>query len=268
MESYRIGVVGCAGRMGRMIARIVQQTEGCVLAGGSDRPDCGALGSDLGVLAGLGALGLPVSDDTVTLFARSDAVIDFTTPAATAIHADLAAQAHAVFVVGTTGLDSAQEKRITLAAKHTAVVRAANMSLGVNLLLGLVEQVARALDPDYDVEVLEMHHRHKADAPSGTALALGAAAAAGRGVDLERAAVRSRDGITGPRNPGDIGFATLRGGDVAGDHSVIFAGPGERIVLEHRATSREVFAKGAIKAALWARDRKPGLYSMRDVLGI
>ena len=268
MESYRIGVVGCAGRMGRMLARVIQETDGCSLAGGSDRPESGALGSDLGVLAGLGELGLPVSDDSVTLFAQSDAVIDFTTPEATAMHADLAAQAQAVLIVGTTGLAAAQDKRVELAAKHTAVVQAANMSLGVNLLLGLVEQVARALDPDYDIEILDLHHRHKVDAPSGTALALGAAAAAGRGVDLEAKAQRSRDGITGPRNPGDIGFGVLRGGDVAGDHSVIFAGPGERLILEHRATSRDVFAKGAVKAALWARDKRPGLYSMRDVLGI
>ena len=226
MESYRIGVVGCAGRMGRMIARIVQETEGCVLSGGSDRPDCGALGSDLGVLAGLGELGLPVSDDTVTLFARSDAVVDFTTPEATAAHADLAAQAHAVHVVGTTGLDPAQEARITLAAKHTAVIRAANMSLGVNLLLGLVEQVARALDPDYDIEVLEMHHRHK------VGRALGHRPGPGRGGGGRP---RDRAGPSRGAQPrrhhraahrGDIGFATLRGGDVAGDHSVVFAGPG------------------------------------------
>lgn len=268
MEGYRIGIVGCAGRMGRMLSRTVHETEGCLLAGGSDRAESGAVGSDLGLLAGIGPLDLPVSDDSVALIAASDAIIDFTTPAATAAHADLAAQARAVHVIGTTGLDEAAQARIDLAARHTAVVQAANMSLGVNLLLGLVEQVARALDPDYDIEILDLHHRHKVDAPSGTALALGRAAAQGRGVALDEAAVRSRDGIVGPRKPGDIGFGVLRGGDVAGDHSVIFAGPGERVILEHRATSREVFAKGAVKAALWARDKTPGLYSMRDVLGI
>ncbi len=268
MEDMRIGVVGCAGRMGRLVARVVQESDGCALAGGSERPDSEVVGQDLGQLIGAGTLDLPVTGDPVELFAEAEAVIDFTTAEATLAHADLAAQARAVYVSGATGLDADQERHIERAAKHTAIVRAPNMSLGVNLLLDLVAQVARALDDDYDIEVLEMHHRHKVDAPSGTALAFGRAAAGGRGVDLAQVGVRARDGIAGPRRPGDIGFAVLRGGDVAGEHSVVFAGAGERIELTHRATSREVFAKGAVKAALWARQKPSGLYAMKDVLGL
>ncbi len=268
MDKLRVGVVGCAGRMGRMVARCLTETEACVLAGGTEAAGSAALGRDLGELAGLGLRDLPVDDDPVGLFARADAVIDFTTPEATEIHAGLAAQAMAVHVIGTTGLDAGQEDTLERAALHTAIVRAANMSLGVNLLLALVEQVGRALDTDYDIEIVEMHHRHKVDAPSGTALALGRAAAVGRGVDLAEVAERVRDGHTGARRRGDIGFATLRGGDVVGEHSVIFAADGERIELTHKASTREVFARGAIRAALWAHGKPPGLYGMKDVLGL
>ncbi|MDH3474251.1 MAG: 4-hydroxy-tetrahydrodipicolinate reductase [Rhodospirillales bacterium] len=268
MESVKIGVVGCAGRMGRMLLRCVQQTPGAELAGGTEAPGSEALGRDLGELAGLGALGLAAGDDPVTLFARSQAVVDFTVPTASVAHAELAAQAKAAHVIGTTGLDEAQQAALGRAAIHTAVVAAPNMSLGVTLLASLVEQVARALDADYDIEVLEMHHRRKVDAPSGTALALGRAAAAGRGVALDEVARRVRDGHTGARPRGEIGFATLRGGDVVGDHSVIFAAEGERIELTHKASTREVFARGAVKAALWAVGQPPGLYSMKDVLGL
>jgi 4-hydroxy-tetrahydrodipicolinate reductase len=268
MQSYRIGVVGCAGRMGRMNLATIAADPACEIAGGVDLPDSPEVGCDIGELIGAGALGLAVESDPAALFAGAEAIIDFTTPAASVRHAALAAAAKVVYVVGTTGLDGEQQGAIEKAAKHTAVVQAANMSLGVNLLQLLVEQVARALDPDYDIEVLEMHHHHKVDAPSGTALALGKAAAAGRGVALEAVADKVRDGIIGARRRGDIGFATLRGGDVAGEHSVIFAGEGERIILSHLATTREVFARGALKAALWARGRPPGLYGMRDVLGL
>ena len=268
MDDYQIAVVGCAGRMGRMLVRCIQETEGCQVAGGTETSGGDAIGRDIGELAGLGPLGIPVIDDPVELFAKAEAVVDFTTPAATVAHAELAAQARVAHIVGTTGLDPEQEAEVERAARHTAVVRAANMSLGVNLLQAVVERVARALDTDYDIEVLEMHHRHKVDAPSGTALALGRAAAAGRGVDLDLVAQRVRDGHTGARRRGDIGFATLRGGDVAGEHTVIFAAEGERIELGHRATTREVFARGAVKAALWTRGREPGLYSMMDVLGL
>lgn len=268
MDALKIGIVGCAGRMGRMLVRCVDETEGCVLAGGTERREAAAVGQDLGELAGLGAKGLTVGDDPAALFAVSEAVIDFTTPEALPAHAELAAQAKAIYVVGTTGLAADHEAALDRAARRTVVMQAANMSLGVNLLLALVERVGRVLGPDYDIEVLEMHHRHKVDAPSGTALALGRAAATGRGVALEDVAQRVRDGHTGARRRGDIGFATLRGGDVAGEHSVVFAGEGERVELTHKASSREVFARGAVRAALWCRGRPPGRYSMRDVLGL
>ncbi len=265
---YRVAVVGCAGRMGRMNLATIHATEGCVIAGGSDQPGSPAIGQDVGQLIGLGELGITVTDEPVELFAQADAVIDFTTPAATQRHAELAAQGELVYVVGTTGLGPEEQAMIEKAAIQTVVVQSANMSLGVNLLQILTEQVARALDADYDIEIVEMHHRHKVDAPSGTALMLGRTAAAGRGVDLDKVACRARDAQVGARPRGEIGFATLRGGDVAGDHSVIFAAEGERLELSHKATSREVFAKGAIRAALWGRGRHPGLYSMRDVLGL
>ncbi len=268
MERYRIGIVGCAGRMGRLLLKVAGATEGCVIVGGTEAPDSPAVGQDLGAQAGLGELGIAVGADPVALFAQSDAVIDFTAPAISVRHAELAAQAEAVLVLGTTGLDTEQDAAIARAAQHAAIVQAANMSLGVNVLLELVERAARMLDPDYDLEIVEMHHRYKVDAPSGTALALGKAAAAGRAVDLDGVAQKVRDGVTGPRRRGDIGFATLRGGDVAGEHSVVLAGDGERIELTHRATNREVFAHGAVKAALWARGKPPGLYAMRDVLGL
>ena len=268
MERYRIGIVGCAGRLGRLLLKVAGATEGCVIAGGTEAPDSPAVGQDLGAQAGLAEFGMTVGADPVPLFAQSDAVIDFTAPAISVKHAELAAQAEAVLVLGTTGLDTEQDAAIARAAQHAAIVQAANMSLGVNVLLELVQRAARMLDADYDLEIVEMHHRYKVDAPSGTALALGKAAAAGRAVDLDEVAQKVRDGVTGPRRRGDIGFATLRGGDVAGEHSVVLAGDGERIELTHRATNREVFARGAVKAALWARDKPPGLYSMRDVLGL
>jgi len=265
---FRVAVVGCAGRMGRMNLATIHATEGCVIAGGSDQPGSPAIGRDIGQLIGVGDLGIAVSDDPLEVFAKADAVIDFTTPVATRRHAELVAQGELVYVVGTTGLAPEDQAVIEQAALQTVVIQSANMSLGVNLLQILTEQVARALDPDYDIEVLEMHHRHKVDAPSGTALMLGEAAARGRAVTLDEVACKARDGQVGARPRGEIGFATLRGGDVAGEHSVIFATEGERLILSHRASSREVFAKGAIKAALWGRGKAAGLYSMRDVLGL
>jgi 4-hydroxy-tetrahydrodipicolinate reductase len=268
MTDVRIGITGCGGRMGRMLLRTVAGAPGCVIAGGCDAPGSPALGEDLGMLAGLGFLDMKAGADAATLFAKSDVVIDFTVPAASVAHAGLAAKAKVAHVIGTTGLDADQTAAIGRAAANAAIVLAPNMSLGVNVLLVLVERAATVLDADYDIEVVEMHHRHKVDAPSGTALALGRAAATGRTVDLNAVAQKVRDGITGPRRRGDIGFATLRGGDVAGDHTVIFAGEGERIELAHKASSREVFARGALKAALWTRGKPPGLYSMKDVLGL
>lgn len=265
----RIGVLGCAGRMGRAVVGEVLAAEGCTLAGGIDQGDHPARGQDLGTLAGMDPAGVTVSDDAAALIEASDVVIEFSAPDATAAHVALAAKHGTAHVIGTTGLSAAQEQAIRDAARRTAIMRAANMSLGINLLLGLTEQVARALGPDaFDIEILEMHHKHKVDAPSGTALALGQAAARGRGVDLAAAADRGRDGLTGARKPGAIGFAALRGGDVVGDHVVIFAGTGERIELTHRATDRRIYARGALAAARWLHGRPPGMYGMADVLGL
>ena len=264
----KIGIVGAAGRMGRMLIAEVLGVEGCQLAGGTEPPGSGVLGQDLGLLIGAAEHGLSIGDDTGALFKASDAVVDFTHPDATAAHAALSGETGVALIVGTTGLEAQHMEALGRAAAKAAVVQAANMSVGVNLLLGLTEQVASALGDDYDIEIAEMHHRHKVDAPSGTALALGTAAAKGRGVNLEAVSDRGRDGEAGPRIAGDIGFSVIRGGDVTGDHTVIFAGPGERVELTHKAGSREIFARGAIRAALWTEGRAPGLYSMRDVLGL
>ena len=268
MTEMKIAVVGCAGRMGRMLVREVTETKGCRLSGGSENPGHEAVGSDAGEVAGLNPLAVAIGSDPVPVFAAADAVIDFTTPEATALHSALAAQARVIHVVGTTGLGAAEEQELRKAARHTAVVWAPNMSLGVNVLMILAEQVARALDDDFDIEIVEMHHRGKVDAPSGTALALGRAAAAGREVTLDEVAIRARDGHTGGRPKGAIGFAALRGGDVVGDHTAVFAGDGERLELTHKAGSRRIFARGAVRAALWAKGQPPGLYAMRDVLGL
>ena len=264
----KIGIVGAAGRMGRMLIAEVLGVEGCQLAGGTEPPGSGVLGQDLGLLIGAAEHGLSIGDDTGALFKASDAVVDFTHPDATAAHAAPSGETGVALIVGTTGFEAQHMEALGRAAAKAAVVQAANMSVGVNLLLGLTEQVASALGDDYDIEITEMHHRYKVDAPSGTALALGAAAAKGRGVNLEDVSDRGRDGEAGPRIAGDIGFSVIRGGDVAGDHTVIFAGPGERVELTHKAGSREIFARGAIRAALWTEGRAPGLYSMRDVLGL
>ena len=268
MADTRIAVIGCAGRMGRMLVHDIVGTAGCVLAGGLARPGSAALGQDIGEMTGLGRLGLAAGGDLEPLLREADVGIEFTTPAATAEHAAVAARVGRPLVIGTTGLGGADEQAVREAARQIPIVWAANTSLGVNLLLGLVDQVARRLGPEWDVEIVEMHHRGKVDAPSGTALALGRAAAAARGADFEAAAQRGRDGITGPRAPGAIGFAALRGGDAVGDHHVIFAGMGERLELTHRATNRGIYSAGAVRAALWLAARPPGLYGMKDVLGL
>jgi 4-hydroxy-tetrahydrodipicolinate reductase len=268
MSDMRLVVVGAAGRMGRTLVRVIAETTGVVLAGAVDRPGVADIGRDAGELAGLGPNGVAIADDPLPVFAKADGVLDFTAPAATIAFAELAAQARIVHVIGTTGLSADDEARIKAAARHAVVVKSGNMSLGVNLLAVLVRQAAKALDADFDIEILEMHHRHKVDAPSGTALLLGRAAADGRGIDLDAHSVRTRDGHTGARKRGDIGFATLRGGSVVGEHSVVVAGEGEVIELTHKAADRAIFARGAVKAALWGRGRKPGLYSMADVLGL
>ncbi len=262
--------MGATGRMGRAIAQIIHENPDCEIVGAVDVDGSPAIGADIGELAGLGRIGVSITSnsDAVELFTKAQGIIDFTAPAASLAYAELAAQARIVHVIGTTGLSKDDEDAIFAASRHARVVKSGNMSLGVNLLAALVTKAAQALGPEFDIEILEMHHRHKVDAPSGTALLLGAAAAEGRSIALENHAVRVRDGHTGPRRTSDIGFATLRGGDVVGDHTVIFSGAGERIELTHRASDRRLFAHGAIQAALWANSQPPGLYSMTDVLGL
>lgn len=266
--SFRIGVTGCGGRMGQMLVREVAATQGCSVAGGTEAPGSKYLGQDVGTVAGLAPLAVKVTADAAALFDAADAIIDFTAPAATQAHAKLAGEKKKILVIGTTGLTGAVDEAIAAAAKRTAIVEAPNMSLGINLLVSLVEQVAARLGPEFDIEIAEIHHRNKIDAPSGTGLALGAAAARGRGVSLDKAEIRGRDGHTGIRPVGGIGFSAIRGGNEVGDHTVMFFGPAERIELTHRAASRQIYAGGAVKAALWARGRPAGRYGMRDVLGL
>ncbi len=264
----KIGVVGASGRMGRMVVGIISGSGDCELAGATEAPGSEYLGADAGTLAGVGENGVIVTDDTAAMFAGVDAVVDFTVPAATQAHAQIAADAGCALVAGTTGLEATHQDALEAASASVPVVWAPNMSAGVNLLFAVTQQVARALGEEFDIEIVEMHHRHKVDAPSGTALGLGQAAAAGRGVDFDTVKVLSREGITGERTPGNIGFAALRGGDVVGEHSVVFAGAGERIELSHRATDRAIFARGAVRAALWTAGKPAGFYTMNDVLGL
>jgi 4-hydroxy-tetrahydrodipicolinate reductase len=269
MDRPGLVVTGASGRMGQTLVRLIGEAgDRARLVGAVERPGNPWVGQDLGVAMGGAPVGVVVTDDPLEAFARAQGVIDFTSPAATVEFADLAAQARAVHVIGTTGLEAEHLERIAAAARHAVVIRAGNMSLGVNLLVALTRKVAEALGEDWDVEIVEAHHRMKVDAPSGTALMLGEAAAAGRGVALEEVSDRGRDGITGARVRGHIGFASLRGGDVVGEHDVIFAGEGERVVLRHLATDRAIFARGALRAALWGQDKAPGEYSMMDVLGL
>ncbi len=268
MDKMKIVVTGAAGRMGRELIRTVHGREECVLAGAVEQKGSLALGQDAGLLAGLGKLGGVISDDPLEQFAKADAVLDFTVPAASVEFAALAANARIVHVLGTTGLEPEHKAKIKAAARHATIITSGNMSLGVNLLTALTRKVAAALDADFDIEIVEMHHRHKVDAPSGTALMLGKAAAEGRGADLAKVSARGRDGHTGARRRGDIGFAALRGGSVVGEHTVIFAADGELIELTHRAADRGIFSRGAVRAALWGRGKGPGLFSMMDVLGL
>ncbi|MGV6903381.1 MULTISPECIES: 4-hydroxy-tetrahydrodipicolinate reductase [unclassified Brucella] len=262
-------VVGAGGRMGQTLIRTIQSIEGAKLVGAIERSGSPFLDKDAGEVTGIGTLGVAITDDPLPVFAKAHGVLDFTSPAASVEFAGLAAQARIVHVIGTTGCSAEDDEKIRAAARHATIVKSGNMSLGVNLLSVLVQKAAEALGPeDFDIEILEMHHRHKVDAPSGTARLLGEAAARGRDIALADNSVRVRDGYTGPRETGAIGFATLRGGSVIGDHSVILAGTGERVVLSHHAEDRSIFARGAIKAALWAHGKKPGLYSMLDVLGL
>ncbi len=266
--TLRLAIAGAAGRMGRELARVVHETEGCSLAGGIEVAGSPHVGVDYGLLIGAGELGVKISADAETVLAGADGVIDFTVPQATLALVERTTRHRLIHVIGTTGIDAAGDALIAQAAQHTRILKSGNYSLGINILQGLVKKVASVLGEEFDIEVLEMHHKHKIDAPSGTALMLGKAAADGREVNLQAKSVRSRDGHTGARKAGDIGFATLRGGAVIGDHTVMFSSDAERIELTHKAQSRDMFARGAVRAALWAKDQKPGLYDMQDVLGL
>lgn len=263
-----IVVVGASGRMGRMLIDVVNESDKARLVGAVEREGHDWIGQDLGEALGGAGNGITVTDDPLEAFASAQAILDFTAPEATLAFAELAAQARAVHVIGTTGMTDEQLARLEPASRHAVIVQAGNMSLGVNLLTGLTRKIAAALDEDFDIEVVEAHHHHKVDAPSGTALMLGEAAAEGRGVKLSDVSDRGRDGITGARKRGDIGFTAIRGGDIVGEHDVIFAGAGERIIIRHVATDRGIFARGALRAALWGQDKAPGRYDMNDVLGL
>ncbi|MGY3531584.1 4-hydroxy-tetrahydrodipicolinate reductase [Bradyrhizobium embrapense] len=268
MADMRLIVAGAGGRMGRTLTRVISETPGAVLVGALEAPGSELLGKDAGVLAGLPANDVNLSADLWSMSANADGILDFTVPAATIANVAIAAERGLVHVIGTTGLSQSDDAVIRSVTDRAIVVKSGNMSLGVNLLAALVKRVAQSLDQSFDIEILELHHKSKIDAPSGTALMLGEAAAAGRGIALDQHSARGRDGLTGARRAGDIGFASLRGGTAAGDHSVIFAGPSERITLSHHAEDRALFAQGALKAALWAHGKKPGMYSMTDVLGL
>lgn len=268
MTSLTILVAGAGGRMGRAVTAEVLRTPGATLAGGFERPGSSAVGADIGALAGLDALGLKVEDSPAPGLKRAGVLIDFTAPAASLENARAASAAGVAHVIGTTGFSAEQESALAGFAKKIAIVKSGNMSLGVNLLAALVEAAARTLPDDYDIEIIDAHHRFKVDAPSGTALMLGRAAADGRGVDLGERSVRARDGAVGERRAGDIGFAVIRGGGIVGEHHVVFAGSQEVLTLSHTAIDRGLFARGAVAAAAWVLGKPPGLYSMRDVLGL
>ncbi|MEM7439248.1 MAG: 4-hydroxy-tetrahydrodipicolinate reductase [Pseudomonadota bacterium] len=267
-DKTAIAIVGASGRMGQMLIRTVQDSDQAVVAGATEAPGHPWVGQDLGQAMGGPELGVIVRDDPDAAIAGCDAVLDFSVPAVSVSNATAAARTGVVHVIGTTGFATDDLAAIAQSAKDTVIVRAGNMSLGVNLLMGLTKKVASALDEDFDIEVIEAHHRHKVDAPSGTALMLGQAAAEGRGVSLDKMSDRGRDGITGARGRGTIGFHAVRGGDVVGEHDVVFAADGERIVIRHLATDRGIFARGALKAALWGQGKAPGEYDMMDVLGL
>jgi 4-hydroxy-tetrahydrodipicolinate reductase len=268
MADLKVAIAGAGGKMGGANIRAVAAAAGLSVVAAFDRPGSAAVGKDAGDNSGIESLGVLIGDNPDAALALADAVIDFTAPAASVALAQRAAALGKILIIGTTGCSAEDDAEISAAAKAGAtIVKAGNFSLGLNLLLGLVRKAAAEL-PGFDVEILEMHHNRKVDAPSGTALMLGEAAAKGRGIDLATHSVRVRDGHTGAREPGSIGFATLRGGKVIGEHSVILAGPSERLELRHIADNRALFADGAVRATLWARGQKPGLYSMADVLGL
>jgi len=267
MSALRVIIVGASGRMGRMLVRAVTESRNTVLAGATERSGSAFTGRDAGELAGVETLGIHVVDD-INSCPEADVLIDFTAPAATLMHAAFVAERGMSMVIGTTGFDAAQLQQLSDILADSAVVMAANYSIGVNLALSLIERSAQVLGEDYDAEIFEAHHKHKVDAPSGTALAMGKALAAGRGVALEDVAVLSRQGITGVRKAGAIGFSVVRGGNIVGEHKAMFIADEERIEIHHNASDRMVFARGAVRAAGWLSGQTGGRYDMQDVLGL
>lgn len=263
----RIAVLGASGRMGRAVIQAASSNPAARVGAAIERPGYPDVGQDAGQLAGLPANSVKVVTSIDAALADFDVLIDFTRPEATLAALPLCVAHGKAMVIGTTGISAEQQAQIEAAAQQIAIVKAGNFSIGVNLCLSLLEQAARVLAADYDIEVIEAHHRHKVDAPSGTALMLGEAAARGAGRDLKDCAIYERYGHTGARDRQTIGFSTIRGGDVVGDHTVMFLGDGERIEITHKASSRTIFANGAVRAATWLAGRPAGLYSMRDVIG-
>ena len=269
MSEIRVAVAGAAGRMGRNLIRAVSETAGLKLTAAVDRPGNSLVGTDAGELAGMGALGVTVVDNLTDVVEDFDVLIDFTRPEATLHHLSVCREHGRRMVIGTTGFDEAGLEAIRAAAEEIAIVFAPNMSVGVNLVLKLLQMAASVLDPEqYDIEVIEAHHRHKVDAPSGTALRMGEVVAKTLGWDLKEVAVYGREGITGERPHKQIGFETIRAGDIVGEHTVMFATEGERVEITHKASSRMTFAKGAARACVWLSERSQGLYDMQDVLGL
>lgn len=267
MAECEIAIPGAGGRMGRMLVQAVVAEAGCRLVAASEMLGNEFLNRDAGEVAGVGPLGVFIQEAADHLFGSGRVVIDFTVPQATVAHLQLARNAQTGLVIGTTGLDAHGLAAITEAAREIPIVFAPNFSVGVNLMMKIVAQVAATLGDGFDIEIIEAHHRHKVDAPSGTALGLGHAIAKATGQTLQELAVYAREGHTGARTSGSIGFATIRGGDIVGDHTVLFAGEGERFEVTHKASSRMTFARGAVKSAFWLAGKPPGLYSMSDVLG-
>lgn len=265
--SLNIALAGVSGRMGRTLIEVINADPDCSLYSAVHRQDSPLLGQGAEAAWG-GTSQVRVTAKLSEALPGAHALIDFTRPEATATYLDACVAANVPLVIGTTGFDDAGKARIASASRHIPIVFAPNMSVGVNLLMKLAELAAQVLDEGYDIEIIETHHRHKVDAPSGTALGLGRAVASATGRDLAQCAVYGREGVTGERDPNTIGFATVRGGDIVGDHTLLFAGVGERVELTHKASSRATFAQGALRAAKWLQGRAPGLYDMRDVLNL
>lgn len=264
----RVAVIGASGRMGKNLLDAVNQTNGLTVSAAIERPDSSLIGADAGELAGLGKLGVSIVGDIASVVDDFDVLIDFTTPETTLNNLKVCAEHNKKIVIGTTGFDEAGLQAIKEAAQTTAVIFAANFSVGVNLCLKLLKQAAEVLNENYDIEVIEGHHRHKVDAPSGTALRMGEVVAETLGRDLKECAVYGREGITGARDPNTIGFATVRAGDIVGDHTVLFATEGERVEITHKASSRMTFAMGAARSCNWIADKDKGLFDMQDVLNL